>query len=432
VKDGETRDELLGAALRELEVPEHEPEFEQELRRRLAAERQAGRSGSVGMGLRRPGRWHVAAAAAAATALVLLVVPAVFPRGGDTASAAEVRATVVRALARAQALSGLLIVRERGTEGLDPRGVRWSFVLTERGDFRLTGVTHPTDLAYDASRNVEHYSDEGLFTTRTGIAPGEPDSSSADYVIQRGLGAVVAALEEEGDVRVEDVEYRGRPAWLLRTGTGNEGDLREITVDRGTGLPVRDRLFHQGTLLNETLIDHLRVNPQLRPGTFSLERKPGQQPSGFDAGFRRVRLVQVPRVVGYDPLVPVWVPAGFRLAQVAVADRSRRTGNEQRQNPPSRGVVSLAYRRGLDEIVVTTRLTGRRRAAWSDPVTVGLLAGRPEPIAFSRGALAGARGELVIDPGVVPHVWALTDRLVVTVAGNLGRTELRRVAESLR
>lgn len=38
----------------------------------------------------------------------------------------------------------------------------------------------------------------------------------------------------------------------------------------------------------------------------------------------------------------------------------------------------------------------------------------------------------MIAPRTVPHVWALTDELVVTISGDLSRVELIRVAESLR
>jgi hypothetical protein len=38
---------------------------------------------------------------------------------------------------------------------------------------------------------------------------------------------------------------------------------------------------------------------------------------------------------------------------------------------------------------------------------------------------------LLIDPLAIPHVWVKTDRLVVTVSGDLSREELIRVAESL-
>jgi hypothetical protein len=45
--------------------------------------------------------------------------------------------------------------------------------------------------------------------------------------------------------------------------------------------------------------------------------------------------------------------------------------------------------------------------------------------------LSGVEANLLIVPPAIPHIWALTDELVVTVAGDLDRAELLRVAESL-
>jgi hypothetical protein len=59
------------------------------------------------------------------------------------------------------------------------------------------------------------------------------------------------------------------------------------------------------------------------------------------------------------------------------------------------------------------------------------MARKPELVTFGAGALQGREGELVIDANSVPHVWTVAGPLVVTVAGNLDRDELVRVAESL-
>jgi hypothetical protein len=126
------------------------------------------------------------------------------------------------------------------------------------------------------------------------------------------------------------------------------------------------------------------------------------------------------------------VPSGFERVEVGVARRSRATGDEQRRNPVSRDVVSIRYRRGLEELVVTSRLTGSDPSAWGDPVIGSSPMGRrPQVVTFAEGALQGRQGELVIDANSVPHVWAVAGPLVVTVAGNLDHAELIRVAESL-
>jgi hypothetical protein len=52
-------------------------------------------------------------------------------------------------------------------------------------------------------------------------------------------------------------------------------------------------------------------------------------------------------------------------------------------------------------------------------------------VTFDAGALQGADAELLLTPRAVPHVWALTGSLVVTVGGDLSGNELLRVAGSL-
>jgi hypothetical protein len=128
--------------------------------------------------------------------------------------------------------------------------------------------------------------------------------------------------------------------------------------------------------------------------------------------------------------VPSWVPEGYRLAQVDVARESAPTGKEG-GDPASRMVVSLSYRRGLDQLLVTTRLRGT--GTWTDPLASPEgFTDRPESVTIGSGALAGAEAQLVVSPRTTPHVWALTDRLVVTVGGDLSRSELVHVAGSLQ
>jgi hypothetical protein len=149
-----------------------------------------------------------------------------------------------------------------------------------------------------------------------------------------------------------------------------------------------------------------------------------------DDGFRRVPLAGVAAAAGYRPLVPAWLPAGYHLAEVAVAREAAPTGKEG-GNPASRMAVSLSYRRGVDQFLVTTRLRGD--GTWSDPLASpeGYV-DTPAPVSLAAGALAGADAQLDVSPQTVPHLWALTGSLVVTVGGDLDRAELTRVAASLR
>ncbi len=150
-----------------------------------------------------------------------------------------------------------------------------------------------------------------------------------------------------------------------------------------------------------------------------------------DAGFRRVPLDRVAGVVGYAPLVPRAMPEGYRLAEVAVARRGGPTGVEG-GNPIAAGVVSLAYRRGFDRVIVTTRKVGPDPSRWSDPLASGEgLPDAPTPVTIAGGALDGTRAQLVTGPRATPHVWAIDEGLVVTVSGDLDADGLRAVAGSL-
>jgi hypothetical protein len=157
-----------------------------------------------------------------------------------------------------------------------------------------------------------------------------------------------------------------------------------------------------------------------------------------DVGFQRVTLDQAAAIVGYRPVLPTDVPAGFELTEITAAAQGAQTGSEG-MNPPAAGVVSVAYRRGFDEIVVSTRKTGDPSrcepqsavSCWGDPMASG--EGEtdvPEPFVVGGGALAGAKAELVLSARGTPHVWTIDDRLVVTISGDASGDELRRMAES--
>ena len=83
-----------------------------------------------------------------------------------------------------------------------------------------------------------------------------------------------------------------------------------------------------------------------------------------------------------------------------------------------------------DRIVLSTRVA--IPGAWSDPLATGEgFVDRPEQIRVERGALSGVEASVLIVPLAIPHIWAQTDQLVITVSGDLTRGELLHVAESL-
>jgi hypothetical protein len=434
----EHRDERLGDALRVLDHPEHRPEFHRELRRRLAPGRRPAR---------KRWEWPLGAGAAVAAAVVAVIAIGI-PRthetpgiaGPQVASAAVVKSHLRHALTQMRDLSGVLVATEASRGSTE----RWRFLLDSTGDVRLEGPGDGEVATYDArtgvARSIQHSASLGgsalFYAERQGVAPGPPDLGPPSWLIPEQLGAYVRAALAAQDPGVREVTYGGRPAWRLDVHTVPNaivpelsGDEVEVTVDGRTGMPVRVIERKHGTILRTLRLEQLAVDTTPAPGAFRAAFPAGAEVMRSDDGFLRVPLAQVSSDVGYRPLVPGRVPAGYELAEVAVARESAPTGKEG-GNPQSRGVVSLSYRRGLDQFLVTTRLRGT--GSWSDPLASGEgFVDHPERVDVSTGALAGADAELVLSPRALPHLWALTNRLVVTVGGDLGRSELTRVAESL-
>jgi hypothetical protein len=452
---GEARDEVLGAAIRELEVPEHRPGFHAAVEARLRGEAvarvpspPAGRHRRPRQPVLRPGPWAWGLSAAAVIALAVLVVTSTLPGTRPrVATAAEVRRTVARAWAQADSVSGELVWR--GGEVFDGGTSRWSFILTASGDFRLDDLIRDGSVVYDAQRGVERNIGPSesipgsgvLFSSeRSGLPPGPPDQGPIPYTsLQRGLGSVVRALASGGGGTVSETTYEARPAWLLDTDIRanllvpelSPNHLR-VTVDQETGLPVRVIATHDDRFMWESRIEDAKVNEPLAEDAFRLDFPPGAEVFREDLGFRRISLDEIEGIVGYDPLVPSWLPEGYELAEITASRKPSFTGGEA-ANPPVGDVVSLSYRRGLDQFIVTTRPVGPDPSLWSDPLPSGEgYPDEPERVTVRSGALAGETGELLIDPLAIPHVWVKTDRLVVTVSGDLTRDELLRVAESLR
>lgn len=453
------RDESLKAALSRLEIPEHALGFEARLRAWLeedVAGRQSLQRSERVMPFfptrpkkvtRRRLAWLPAAGAAVVAAVVVAITigePGVTPR---VATAAEVRGAVARAWATADSVRGTLVTRSSAGPDQTERERRWRFVITARGDLRLTGITRPGDVAYDADDNVERGlnpsesipdSDVLFGSEIRGLASGPPDQTSSITVLDRALGSVVRALAASRGGDVRETTYEGREAWLLETDLPVPEkdeefwpDHLEVVVDQETGFPLRAIASNNGETIYESRLEDLEIGGALSQDAFILEFPPGVEVFRSDAGFRRVSLDEARSIVGYDPLVPRSVPEGYELSEVAVAKRAGATGAID-GNPATIKAVSLSYRRGLDHFVVTTRLVGSSVSAWSDPFATGEgLVRAGEQMRFSSGALAGRDGELVIDPLVEPHVWALNEDLVLTVSGDLTRDELLQVAESL-
>jgi hypothetical protein len=446
------RDERLGAALWELDVPEHRPGFFAELEERLAAEHvtsfEQGRRRRYDAGERRRRAVRVAAAVALAAGIAAAVgVPRLGDETGpklgvESATAAEVvKAKVRKALAEVESLKGRLVLRAAEPGSTRRKVTKAQFALTAGGDFYAES---PTELlAYDAKRNTERYYARGnpVASALSGSAPGPPDhraSGPGELDFNRRLGSVVRALLASGDPRIEDATYDGRPAWKLEIDVpenliagADSADRLAIDVDRQTGVPVRVVALNGGRLLSELRLEDLEVNAAIPSQTFRPEFPAGVEVYRDDLGFRTVSLEEAAAEAGYPPLVPNTVPDGFSLSEVAFAKKGGATGSEG-SNPPSRKVVSISYRRGLDQFVVSTRKAGSDPSAWSDPLATGEgFVDEPEQVTIEAGALQGVDAEVLIVPRGVPHAWTISDDLVVTVAGDLSRDQIVALLNAL-
>ncbi|MGH9265586.1 MAG: LolA family protein [Acidimicrobiales bacterium] len=484
----ERRDERLGRELRGLDVPDHRPDFFALLAQRLEQEDAVRTAPAAPAPAPRPRRprfdWlrppMVLGAAAAAVLVVVLAVTALLPDGDRSPlrpepqppitrliSASEVRTRVSTALSSLRSLSGEVTVECAVSFGFcfppDTGGrttLRWSFTTTAAGDERVTGIGRRDDVSYSAARREQRVVSEAFGSgvearIVTGLPAGPPDVAARASVLRRDVASVVRAfLATTSDVPVTELTEQGRPAWRLVTpvepnklaGLGASGDQLEVVVDRESGFPLRITETLAGAFLNEVRLSNLVVDGPVDPDAFLLELPAGVEPFRQDAGFRSVPLGQLAAAAGYQLVLPTeaGLPPGYRVAEVTVAAEAQATGTEG-GNPPSRGVVSVAYRRGFDRIVVTTRLTGTaepcaertgppgsgRTACWADPLASGEgFVDQPQRFTVGGGALAGARAELVVSPRGIPHVWTVDDELVVTVAGDANAEELRRMAES--
>jgi hypothetical protein len=433
------RDEELGEMLRELSVPEHGPAFHSELRGKLGEQRTAFRR-------RAHRRWGIRLAAAAAVVAAVGAVVGIPGAdrtrgisGPSVASAATVKAEVRHALSSMRTLSGVLTA-----DGPQGGAETWHFALDAAGDFRLDGPSAGEVITYDAStgvaRSAQHSASLGgstlFYAERRGVAPGAPDQGPPTWILPEQFAAFVRATLAAGDPDVHETVFDGRPAWRLDVdATPNaivpefSGDHFQITVDRDTGLPVRVVEMKGGAILHEVRLDDLRVDAALPADEFRLAFPARAEVARSDDGFRRTSLDRVADTVGYRPLVPGSLPAGFALSEVAVARVAAPTGKEG-GNPESRMVVSLAYRNGFDELLVTTRLRGS--GEWTDPLATGEgFVDHAQPVTLDHGALAGSTAYVLVAPRGVPHLWVETSDQVLTVSGDLSREQLIHLAESL-
>jgi len=461
----ESRDTELGRQLEAFGEPDHGPEYWRDVRLRVAeakadAAAKAGRP-SFGRRLRaafalRRARLALVAAvlAAAATAVVFVGLPGT--PGPQTVSAAEVldRALTAYSSGRTwQADVRLRLFDEATWE-------KWHAYVTRRahivrsadGSYHETwspvmAAGHRLDRGlvetYDAStgKAAPYYEVEtGKWVAESTPALGPPDSGTVPLV---DIGTTIRALASSGTLRLDETVVDGRPAWTVTCTKGEMAGLPlsdvdwpeyTVTIDKVTAQLVAVREKRDGMVTFAVRFRNVRVDEPLPDDVFVAPRvPPGAAVRRVDLGFHRVDLDEGLSTPGITPLVPAFIPYGYRLSHVAIAQRAVTDNHAVR----ARNVLALKYSRGFDSLVVSTRtIDDRYYLAETDPCegfdqAWSKLARTEATIAS--GAFAGATARiLVASTTSAPHLWAVKDGVLLTVAGGATADELLKVAESLQ
>jgi outer membrane lipoprotein-sorting protein len=465
----EYRDAQLGDLLRRAdEAPPLAPDFDARLWARIERETAAGRpatrpDASAPPLLRRLG-WRrpvaVAIAVAVVTAVALLVgLPGT--RGPQTVSAADV---LDRALAAYSSLETweadmhltwydarvwktyhVNVTRRAHLVWAADGSTRETWLPVMAAGHRLTSTMKEV---YDATTGnfAPGYDQETRTWSQETNAPlGPPDAGTVPGL---DLGTTVRALASSKALTLDETVVDGRPAWTVTCTmgemaglppTGEDSTAYTVLVDKQTSLLLGVDVVTSGRLTLSLRYRNVRVNEPLPEDEFTKQPPAGVTVKRVDLGFHRATLAEAATKPGVMPLVPGFVPDGYELSNVAVADRAVIAGDMEGVEVAyvTRHAFVLSYRRGFDALTVSTR-------AMRDPdYTVDIDINLESDQAWSRrartevpitsGAFAGVTARiLVASTTSPPHLWAMKDGVLLTIFGAASAKELLAVAESLQ
>ena len=484
--DPTERDDELGAALSGLSVPDHGPTFWADLDHRLQGDdtvhqtesaTEAGpadptletvSSGTVSLEDRRARRAarrgarpsRFVGTAAAAVALVVAVAGAVtISRRGDDG-------TDIRAADRPAATTGTtrsgpaaapappeFSATYDGIEGQDgPDGCCSTYRLTvaRDGSFRWTSADGGTDAAYDATtgKHTEIVS-RGAGASKahpnafaaTGVPVGGPFRGVALPDPMSPIADFVTALGRSGDPRITASTVAGRAAWhydgpIAQDRLGGDGAPNHVVadVDQVSGVLLQLTKRINDTVITRFTASDVTTADQIDRSRYQLTPPPGARTQPVTIGNEFKSLDETARLVSYDLLVPGWVPADFTLDSVNSVAIDRTIGaptGPEGVNAPAKPVVTMTWRRGAETFTVTLR-PSEGHPDWNDPLGREGLVLDAQAVHIPLEGRAALDGAVAVDAPVEPHLWGVTDDIVVTVSGDLPRAELERVASSLQ
>ncbi len=343
---------------------------------------------------------------------------------------------------------GLTITEFTARTGVpEPVGRAYTFVWRVDGSYRYTLADQTFDEGYDAAlgarRTLQVAPGFGsVVRDEASVAPGPPDGASPGLPLANAMTTVFrAVLADPAGATVVEETRDDQPVVVIDTPilkvTDPGPDRARLAVNPDTNLPVAVSFLVGDQPWEDIRVDNPAVDAPLGAENFVVPVPGGAQITPFDGGFRRVTSpAEATAAVGYAAAVPAYIPEGFKLSEVAVAAQAQSPGaiNPDGTQAPAQvaeGVILLSYRRGFEQMVVTTRRgIDPISQRWTNPFgTVPGVEGRA--IELESGRFEGVTVESVQAQPAVPHLWGDTEELVFTVSGILPPDELTRVANSL-
>jgi hypothetical protein len=465
-------EEELGRELRESPLPAHAPDHFARIRERVrglggsdrrpatpyrARARQAPPAPPrPRRGIRLAAVAAVAAAVVAAVAVTWTGVPGIQRAEPAAATADTVLARVQRALENLGSISGDVV--EYGSARGRPfsRHVG-SFTFTAGGDYRIEqagqGITYTYDAEKRVARRYVFRDGEALYseTARDLPDPGPffGPWMGASQVLDRSVAAYARAViaELDPDVPVTPVTWEGRTAWSVTvpeplSGGGSDGTAR-IVVDAQSGYPLAVEHWGGDGEVSGTRIENVRVGGAVPRSRFTLSVDVRDKLLPMSERFRRLSLRQAAALGGratssFTPFTAAWVPRGYRLSGVTGAVNGAFLGAYRPVGEGEVGslTVVLTYRRGFDRFCVVSRWRHDNPPGSDDPFDENSVAlAEYTRVPLTSGSLRGETARVVLGLPDWPHLYVSTGsdrRVSVSVAGDLTRDELARIAGSLR
>jgi hypothetical protein len=455
----ETRDVELGRELEALAEPEHGADYWRQVRRQVA---EAGEA-------RRHGRWYgvrtvvarrtlrlaLAGLAMAAVAAVAVLVGLPQTEGPERVSASAILERALSVCSSGVTFQSDAVVTHYASDmlELEPRYNKFLVEVLQLADGSYRLAFHEGSSARSRVDEVEMYdATTGVFAryrARRGwrlisrFPPGPPDTPAAISASGADLGAVLRAVSASTRLKLGEAVIDGRPAWTVTCTKGDLAGLPRtnvdwpvyiIAVDKQTWLPVRFQFERGGVMMFDVQYRHVRIDDPVPRDAFAPTPSPGDEVRRSDRGFARVSLEAAAGTAGTRVVTPTTMPGGYGLSGVWVAERS----TSDNRLVEARDVFVMQLRSAFDALTISTRrivnpyyapeydpLGDRADPTWSE------IAGTETTL--RSGAFAGATARTVVATDVsAPHLWAVKDGILLTVAGGATADELVRIAESLR